>query len=200
MLWPAAPQWTSPAARAGVNAANVGGQGTSLAGLATLTARTSSAEETRSLASTLTGLVAPGDLVLLTGDLAAGKTTFAQGIGRGLGVAVPITSPTFTLHRRYEGRLELNHLDVYRIDQMAEVADLGLPELLEGEALTLIEWGDVIAPMLPLDFLEVKINLGPGDDDRHFEFLVVGARWASRASQLGELLAPWGEGEDRGPC
>jgi tRNA threonylcarbamoyladenosine biosynthesis protein TsaE len=161
-----------------------------------LAAWTSSAEQTRALAGAVTSLVTEGDLMLLTGDLAAGKTTFAQGIGSSLGVVDPITSPTFTLHRRYRGRLELNHLDVYRIDQMEEVADLGLPELLDGTSLTVIEWGDVIAPVLPLDFLEVRISLGDGEDDRRFEFVLVGRRWAARARVLGEVLAPWGEGDD----
>lgn len=164
-----------------------------------LAARTSSAEQTRALAGAVTSLVTEGDLLLLTGDLAAGKTTFAQGVGSGLGVAEPITSPTFTLHRRYRGRLGLNHLDVYRIDQMEEVADLGLPELLDDGSLTIIEWGDVLAPVLPLDFLEVRISLGEGDDDRWFEFVPVGRRWTARARALGEALAPWsGDGGDRG--
>lgn len=158
-----------------------------------LAACTSSAEQTRALAGAVTSLVTEGDLLLLTGDLAAGKTTFAQGIGSSLGVGEPITSPTFTLHRRYRGRLELNHLDVYRIDQMEEVADLDLPELLDSGALTVIEWGDVIVPVLPLDFLEVRISLGEGDDDRRFEFVPVGRRWSARARLLGEALAPWRE-------
>lgn len=161
-----------------------------------LAARTSSAEETRALAGALTSLVTSGDLVLLTGELAAGKTTFAQGVGRALGVAEPVTSPTFTLHRRYQGRLEFNHLDVYRIDQIDEVADLGLPELLDSPALTLIEWGDVIAPVVPLDFLEVRISLGQGDDDRCFELLPVGPRWSARAAALAVALEPWLEAEE----
>ncbi|MPY91781.1 MAG: tRNA (adenosine(37)-N6)-threonylcarbamoyltransferase complex ATPase subunit type 1 TsaE [Acidimicrobiia bacterium] len=169
-------------------------------GLATLAARTSSAEQTRALASALGAVVAAGDLVLLTGELAAGKTTFAQGMGRGLGVEEPITSPTFTLHRRYQGRLEFNHIDVYRIDQIDEVADLGLPELLDGPAVTLIEWGEVVAPVIPPDFLEVRIGLGEGDDDRTFELAVVGHRWGARARVLREALAPWAGDEGDGPC
>jgi len=165
-----------------------------------LAARTTSADQTRALAGALGPVVAPGDLVLLTGDLAAGKTTFAQGLGRSLGVAEAITSPTFTLHRRYRGRVEFNHLDVYRIDQLEEVADLGLPELLDGDGVTLIEWGDVVAPVVPADYLEVRISLGEGDDDRRFELEPVGPRWKARVRSLGEVLGPWREGGGDEAC
>ena len=87
----------------------------------TLTAATSSVDETRALGAALAELARPGDVLLLCGDLGAGKTAFTQGYGRGLGVTDPITSPTFTLASRYDGRLELNHLDVYRLEQLDEV-------------------------------------------------------------------------------
>src|SRR5690606_21518104 len=87
-------------------------------GAATLVARTSSVGETQELAAALAGLAQPGDLVVLAGDLGAGKTAFVQGFGRGLGVTEPITSPTFTLAQQYAGRLTVHHLDVYRLDQL----------------------------------------------------------------------------------
>ncbi len=156
-----------------------------------LAARTSSAGETRALAGALALLAAPGDVLLLTGDLAAGKTTFTQGFGRALGITEPITSPTFTLHRRYHGRLVLNHLDVYRIDQLEEVVDLALAELVDSDAVTVIEWGDVIIPELPPDYLEVHLTLGEGDDDRHVELTITGPAWTPRRRLLDEALAPW---------
>ena len=166
-----------------------------------LVARTSSASETRALAGALAALAVPGDLLLLTGDLAAGKTTFTQGFGAALGVTEPITSPTFTLHHRYEGRVVLNHLDVYRIDQLDEVADLALDELVDGDAVTVIEWGDVILPELPPDHLEVHLTLGEGDDDRLVELTVTGPRWAPRRRVLEEALAPWrGPQRPEAPC
>jgi tRNA threonylcarbamoyladenosine biosynthesis protein TsaE len=137
-------------------------------------------------------LARPGDVVLLTGDLGAGKTAFAQGFGGALGVAEPITSPTFTLVNRYEGRLALYHLDVYRLDRLDEVADLGLAEMLDDEA-----------PVLPADYLEIRIGLGEGDDDRVFSFTTVGGRWSLRERALGAALTPWlvddGAG-DGAPC
>ena len=82
----------------------------------------------------------------------------------------PITSPTFTLAREYQGaRLRLHHLDVYRIEAMAEVFDVDLPELLDDDAVVLIEWGEAIAPAVPADYLEVALRLGDGDDDRVLE-------------------------------
>lgn len=108
-----------------------------------LRARTTSPESTRELASRLAGAARRGDVIVLQGALGAGKTTFAQGFARGLGVGVPVTSPTFTLVRQYPCTLgQLVHVDVYRLDHLAEVADLGLADLVE-DGVALVEWGDV---------------------------------------------------------
>src|ERR1700761_9393430 len=96
-----------------------------------IVAHTSSAAATLELGEALAELARPGDLILLSGDLGAGKTTFCQGFGRGLGVGEQITSPTFTLARAFGGRLDLHHLDVYLLEGPAEAADLGLNELLD---------------------------------------------------------------------
>lgn len=153
---------------------------------------TGSVEATRALAARLAELVAGGDLIVLAGDLGAGKTAFAQGFAVGLGIDDQVTSPTFTLARQYEGRLRLHHLDVYRFDATAEVHDVGLAELLDDdEAVTLIEWGDAIMPALPPDLLEVRISLGEGDDDRELELRIVGSGWAARQRALATALAEW---------
>jgi tRNA threonylcarbamoyladenosine biosynthesis protein TsaE len=156
-----------------------------------LLARSRSVDETKALAAALAELARPGDLILLAGELGAGKTAFAQGFGKALGVVEPITSPTFTLASQYEGRLELNHLDVYRLDQAEEVLDLGLAEMLDEGGVTLIEWGDTIIPVLPADFLEVRLRLGEGDDDRVIEIQPVGPRWSGRLRAMATALAPW---------
>jgi tRNA threonylcarbamoyladenosine biosynthesis protein TsaE len=156
-----------------------------------ITAATASVTQTRSLAAAIAELARPGDLILLVGDLGAGKTAFVQGFGAALGVHDTITSPTFTLARQYQGRLELNHLDVYRLEQLDETLDLGLQELLDGPTVTLIEWGDTIVPALPADYLEVRLTFGAGDDDRLLQVRSVGTSWGARARALGAALGTW---------
>ncbi|MCU1369130.1 MAG: tRNA threonylcarbamoyl adenosine modification protein YjeE [Ilumatobacteraceae bacterium] len=155
------------------------------------TARTSDVEQTRLLAAAVAGLVRAGDLLLLVGDLGAGKTAFTQGFARALGIAEQVTSPTFTLARSYTGRLVLHHLDVYRLDRLQEAEDLGLAELLDDGGVVVIEWGDAIIPVLQPEYLEVRIVLGAGDDDRELAFRPVGSAWAARASALTAAVAPW---------
>ncbi len=165
--------------------------------------RTGSAAATRRVAAALADLVRPGDLLVLSGDLGTGKTTFCQGLGEALGVAGPITSPTFTLHHRHHGvfngePLVLHHLDVYRLDELGQTIELGLPELLDSGSLTLIEWGDNIRPVLPADYLELRIELpdvsdaadqeSGADDQRVLRVRCVGPSWSPRFRLLGERL------------
>jgi tRNA threonylcarbamoyladenosine biosynthesis protein TsaE len=125
----------------------------------------------------------PGDLVVLSGELGAGKTQFAKGIAEGLDIEDRITSPTFALHQRYEGRATLHHLDVYRLDDLAETIDLDLPELMES-GVTVIEWGDTILDVLPPDRLLVRLGFVDGEDARRvvtFETTETSAsRWRDR--------------------
>ena len=102
---------------------------------------THSAEETEAVGEELAPLLAPGDLLLLAGELGAGKTTFVRGLARGLGVTAPVQSPTFQLVRVYPGRVQLAHVDLYRLESGTELADLGLDELLD-EGVVAVEWGD----------------------------------------------------------
>jgi tRNA threonylcarbamoyladenosine biosynthesis protein TsaE len=154
-------------------------------------AATKSADDTRDLAAQISSLVRPGDVVLLSGELGAGKTTFAQGFGRGLGVTEPIVSPTFILMRSYPGRLPLVHCDVYRLDHLQEVIDLGLPELLDDGAVALVEWGDVVASALPADFLEVRMEFGDGEDERTLRFRAVGPKWSARLDPMRAAVSRW---------
>ncbi len=156
-----------------------------------ITALTKSADDTRDLGAALAALARPRDVILLSGDLGAGKTTFAQGFGRGLGVEDDVVSPTFTLMRNYQGRLPLLHCDVYRLDHLQEVIDLGLPELLDDGAVALIEWGDVVAPTLGPDFLEVRIEFARGDDERRLDVRAVGPSWLPRVDRVQAASSRW---------
>ena len=157
-----------------------------------LLARTTSAEATRQLAAAVAGHARAGDLVLLAGDLGTGKTVFVQGFARGLGIDEQVTSPTFVLLRPYEGPvLRLLHADIYRLDQLSEVLDLGLLEQLDEKAVACVEWGDLAEPVLPADFLAVRLAYGDGDDDRVVEARPVGARWHTRFGALRQTLDPW---------
>lgn len=149
------------------------------------------------MAAALADLLEEGDLLVLSGDLGAGKTCFTQGLGRALGITDRITSPTFTLANRYEGQRTLNHLDVYRIEQLADTLDLDIPELME-DGVTVIEWGEQILPVLGDDLLVIRIRHGEevGDesgqtDSRVLEFEPHGARWAQRLGALRALVAGW---------
>jgi tRNA threonylcarbamoyladenosine biosynthesis protein TsaE len=154
--------------------------------------RTTSPAATQQLAHGLASLARPGDLVLLVGEMGAGKTAFAQGFAVGLGVAEQVTSPTFTLVRHYEGRLMMHHVDVYRLDTMAEVTDLGLAELLDDDGVTLIEWGDVIVGALQPDYLEVRLSFGEADEHERFvELGSVGQAWSARQRAIGQALEAW---------
>lgn len=149
-----------------------------------------SVEATRQLGSAVASLARTGDLLLLVGDLGAGKTAFTQGFAGGLGIDEPITSPTFTLARSYQGRLKLHHLDVYRLEHVSEAEDLGLGELIE-DGVTVIEWGDTIAPVLPADYLELRFAFDEGDDDRSLAVRIVGPSWSARQRSLASAMEPW---------
>lgn len=151
--------------------------------------RTSSVEETLDVARVLGGLVKPGDVIVLTGDLGAGKTALTKGLGAALGIEETITSPTFTLAREYhQGRLSLHHLDVYRLAGPDDAVDLALPELIDSGGVIVIEWGTIIASVLPENYLEVDIGLGDGDDDRVIRFMFHGTAWHDRYADLVNQL------------
>lgn len=118
---------------------------------------TTSMSDTRSFGAALADLVGVGDVIILVGDLGAGKTVFVQGFAAALGVTSPVTSPTFTLANRYRGKLIVNHLDVYRFDHFEEVHDLALVELFD-DGVTLVEWGNRIISLLPPAHLLVEIR------------------------------------------
>jgi tRNA threonylcarbamoyladenosine biosynthesis protein TsaE len=152
---------------------------------------TASPEETRMMGAALAGLLGPRDVVSLTGDLGAGKTTFVQGAAAGLNVTEPVLSPTFTLVRRYRGTIPVYHLDVYRLERLQEVLDVGLDEILDEGAVVFIEWGDAIDPLLPPEHLQIELTLPAEGDQRQLELTWHGPSWGDRIERLAEALEPW---------
>jgi tRNA threonylcarbamoyladenosine biosynthesis protein TsaE len=161
-----------------------------------LTAAT--AEDTRALGERLAGLLRPGDLLVLSGDLGAGKTTFTQGVGAGLGVRGDVTSPTFVISRVHPPLGEgpaLVHVDAYRLGGLPELDDLDLDTSLE-EAVTVVEWGVGLAEGLAEDRLELEIRRPHGEaqgdsETRTLRLTPVGARWADvDLAGLSDAAAP----------
>jgi tRNA threonylcarbamoyladenosine biosynthesis protein TsaE len=150
--------------------------------MARFTLRT--AEETGALGRALADLLVAGDLVVLTGPLGAGKTVLVQGIGAGLGVGTPVTSPTFVMARVHRGgRLPLVHADAYRLGSVAEVDDLDLAADA-AESVTVVEWGAGLVEELADAHLEVRLDR-PGDGEtRTAELVPRGGSWASRLARL----------------
>ena len=153
-----------------------------------MTIRTDSPEATRAVAGALGDLLVPGDLVLLVGDLGAGKTAFAQGLAHGLGVDERVTSPTFTIVQEYEGRLPLRHVDVYRLDRVQDLHDLGFDELID-DGVTVVEWGDLVEQAVPADHLVVRITPGDADTERVLDLSFHGSRWLGRHPAIEQTLS-----------
>lgn len=152
-----------------------------------LSVTTNSDEETRILGASLAPTLLPGDVVSLSGDLGAGKTVFVQGLAPALGVEQRVTSPTFTLVHEYEGRFPVIHLDVYRLDSIQEVLDLGFEELIDPGAVLVIEWGQAVGPLLPPRYLDVEIRRPAdldADDQRDITFRPHGPEWAGKLAAM----------------
>ena len=169
--------------------------------------------DTHAIAAGIATLVRPGDVVILAGEMGAGKTAFAQGFGRSLGIDDPITSPTFTLVHSYDVPVQptgpnravrqLHHADLYRLERTAEVADLALNEHAEFGGVVLVEWGDVVegvfgdhlTVLLDQDFDDPDQIAADDDSDvlsldgrRLVELSGVGTSWASRWERLTRLM------------
>jgi tRNA threonylcarbamoyladenosine biosynthesis protein TsaE len=155
--------------------------------------KSTSPKETESVGEALGAQLRAGDVVVLTGDLGTGKTTFTKGLARGLGVTDRVTSPTFTIVQEYDGRVPVAHVDVYRLERIQELHDFGFEELLE-QRVTVVEWGEAIAIVLPRDRIDVRITMDEarGDDARVVEIAPTGMSWVARRAALAEALQPFG--------
>jgi len=154
----------------------------------TLVARTHSAAETHALAQRIGGLLRAGDVIVLEGELGTGKTVFAKGIAVALGITEPVVSPTFTVVREYDAPLPLVHVDVYRLDHLQELHDLGFDDLVGSDAVTVVEWGDHVRALLPTDRLDIRLEPGDADDDRVVAIDATGGSWVARRGALAAVV------------
>jgi len=146
------------------------------------------AERTRAWGEQLGRLLRGGDVVALIGNLGAGKTAFAQGVGEAFCVNGPMTSPTFTLIHEYSGRIKgtevrLVHMDLYRLQHPEEAEVIGVEDAFQEDAICLIEWPEIIEDYLPNDRLSVEI-LGSGDQPREIIFRAEDHGWEQRLKEL----------------
>ncbi|WP_248928750.1 tRNA (adenosine(37)-N6)-threonylcarbamoyltransferase complex ATPase subunit type 1 TsaE [Paenibacillus hamazuiensis] len=147
-------------------------------------------QDTERLAVRLSELFVPGTVITLDGDLGAGKTRFSQAVAKTIGVEETVNSPTFTIIKEYEGtRFPFYHMDVYRISQ-PEADQLGLDEYFYGDGITLIEWAELIADLLPEERLAVRIDYA-GEQARSFQLTPYGepyTAWCRTLKENGLLL------------
>jgi tRNA threonylcarbamoyladenosine biosynthesis protein TsaE len=154
------------------------------------TLRLWSADETttKAIGAALAGLLGPGDVVGLAGDLGAGKTRLVQGAAAALGTDGPVLSPTFMLVREYDGDPPVHHVDAYRLSGPPELE--GLEDVLSPDAVVFVEWADRVAAALPQSWLELVLHIGQ-DDHREIEVTPHGDAWAPRAGRLAAALEPF---------
>lgn len=153
-------------------------------GMKQLTLVSHNAQETRSIGEKLAPLLGEGALLTLSGELGAGKTTFTQGLAKGLGITRNVTSPTFTILKIYKGDLPLYHIDAYRLENVAQ--DLGFEEYMDSDGVCVIEWSGFIADILPDERLEAVLTINE-DDSRSIVFKAMGSRYEEVLDKLCTL-------------
>jgi tRNA threonylcarbamoyladenosine biosynthesis protein TsaE len=150
--------------------------------------------ETQQLGRHIGELATPGDIFLLVGSLGAGKTCLTQGIAWGLGIKEYTLSPSFVLIRELNGRLPLYHIDLYRLDRLEEIADLGLDDYLYGKGVCAVEWAEKALALLPPEHLLIEISY-LGNTERHFQLKASGRRYLKMVRKLKSLALTNQKGE-----
>ena len=135
-------------------------------------------------------LVQAGDVILLTGNLGAGKTCLTQGIAWGLDIGGYARSPSFVVVNEYKGRLPMYHIDLYRLDNIAEIIDLGLDDYLYGKGLCVVEWADKAPGLMPIQNMLIKIDF-LGDNERKLELTARGDRYKDMLSRFKQGIKQW---------
>ncbi|MBR2792992.1 MAG: tRNA (adenosine(37)-N6)-threonylcarbamoyltransferase complex ATPase subunit type 1 TsaE [Erysipelotrichaceae bacterium] len=138
-------------------------------------------DQTRALGKKLGSLIDGSFLITLSGELGAGKTTFTQGLARGLEITRNVTSPTFTLMKSYKGRLPLYHIDAYRLEDIDQ--DLGFEEYVDGDGVCVIEWSNFIEDVLPEERLSINLTISD-DDSRMLVFSAYGDKYEEVLERL----------------
>jgi len=144
-----------------------------------------SPEETQQVGRKIGEMARPGDVILLVGNLGAGKTCLTQGIAYGLGITEHTASPSFILVRELYGRLPLYHIDFYRLENLAEIAELGLDEYLYGRGICVAEWADRAAGLLPDEHLRIELTY-IDENSRRLVFFPAGERYRALAAALAK--------------
>lgn len=145
-----------------------------------------SLSDTREIGKKIGEFLNIGDIVCLSGDLGAGKTVLAKGLVEGLGVLEQVTSPTFTIVNEYSGRCNIYHFDVYRVYDTEELLEMGFEEYIYGEGISIIEWAELIKPILPdtVLWVEIKKDFNKGEDFREIILKPYGKRYEQLLQQL----------------
>ena len=173
--------------------------------------KTTSSEATKQLAATLAPYLQAGDVIVLSGDLGAGKTQFVQGVAAGLGVRDQVTSPTFNILLTYPaGSLPLYHFDLYRLEEADELEDIGYYETIDGDGASFVEWGEKFPEALPYGYLEISIRVDDEGNrsvrthaygDRARRLLFVWAKDSkSRLMKCAGICVPKGRPSGHGTC
>jgi tRNA threonylcarbamoyladenosine biosynthesis protein TsaE len=148
--------------------------------------RTTSPNETFELGQRLGQLLQEEDVICLTGDLGAGKTLITQGIAAALGVEQPVTSPTFTVLNIYEGKINIYHFDLYRLEQPEELEDIGFSEFTSSGGVVIIEWSDKFPGNMPEKYLQIMLKRGTENEERLISFLPNGKRYVQICEELNK--------------
>ena len=151
--------------------------------MSSLELTTRSPEQTQEFGTRLGKIARPGDVILLVGKLGAGKTCLTQGIAWGLGIDDYAASPSFVLVRELYGRLPLYHLDFYRLENLAEIAELGLDEYFYGQGVSVVEWAEKALSLLPPENLLIEMEY-ISDNERRLELKPSGKRYREMVAQL----------------
>ncbi|MFO8011251.1 MAG: tRNA (adenosine(37)-N6)-threonylcarbamoyltransferase complex ATPase subunit type 1 TsaE [Dehalococcoidia bacterium] len=146
-----------------------------------------SPQETHRTGLEIGQLLNEGSLILLSGELGAGKTCLAQGIARGAGYNGYVTSPSFVLVKEYSGRLNIYHIDFYRLGDITEIAELGIDDYIYGDGVCIIEWAEKASGYMPEENLSIRLEHIPGEDESRFvQFAATGERYETLLEKLRE--------------